>query len=258
MAVNAIAQHLNDSTTFANVASVIESYGAGTNLMKGKTKKKRGTTNDHRDPIKKSSKDRHDGSNHVESIGSSRIQRRKHSSRPTEENIRSQLKVKNNTISPTSSASKSQRRRHISMKTRKSSQGGVDISNITFNKDKVPLLQQYDITVHQNNKNEILVLETSIQANSPKHDDLIQFSKTNPNSFVQKKSSLTNFVALKSVANEQSENGSTKEIQRPEYPVNMASGQALTQFEIDEEVTGSNSRISRDSLSQAETKNARN
>lgn len=88
MAENAIAQHLNDSTEFANVASVIESYGAGTNLMKGKSKKKRVANNDHRDIVQKFNKERRDSANVMDSVGSSRIQRRKHSSKPTEENLR--------------------------------------------------------------------------------------------------------------------------------------------------------------------------
>ena len=70
MAANAIASQMNNSTALANVASVIESYGAATNLVKGKTKKKRGhaTTNSdarsvQRDLTNKSNRDRHDSAN---------------------------------------------------------------------------------------------------------------------------------------------------------------------------------------------------
>ena len=206
MAANALATQYNNSTAFANVVSVIESYGASTNPSKSKTRKKRGhaaTNVDVRiinhDLTKKFTKDQHDGVNQKESFGSNGANRRKYSIRLNEEY--SFTKTKTSTLSPTSTASRGRRCRNQTIKPRQDNPAGLDSSYIGQIKSLLPATIQQDYQNETIQDNEIVVQETSIQVNSPRHGQTNLFSKTNPNSFQAKKSSMINW---RSIANDQS------------------------------------------------------
>ena len=153
MAANAIVSQLNNSSAFANVASVIESYGATHSNTKYKSRRRRiapappGNSHDVLNEaaqriIRESSAQMNDTAKSKEAFAASHSQpgRRKFSVKIAERGTAQKApgkngdrddpyqKVKNSTLSPTSTASRGRRRRHAGPKGRKDGAGGFEAS----------------------------------------------------------------------------------------------------------------------------------
>ena len=153
MAANAVASQLNNSSAFANVASVIESYGAMHSATKYKSRRRRaipappGASQDQLNEaaqriIRESSATMADAATGKEPFAASGSQpsRRKFSVRIADRSTAQKAlgkagdrdgpyqKVKNSTLSPASAASRNRRRRHHVSKGRQDSAGGFEAS----------------------------------------------------------------------------------------------------------------------------------